>query len=524
MRVSTAQIFQQGLDGILRQQGRLNATQLQLSTGRKINSPSDDPVGAARLQEIERAVQVQEVYDRNVSRTRQRLQVEESAIKDAGNLIQRVRELTVQASNAPLSDGDRGQIAVELRQRLDQLVALANTRDGDGEFIFAGAQAGTRPFVNQGGEITYQGDSIQRELSIGPGITMRDGDTGDKVFMGIRDGNGVVSAGQVAGNTGSGYIAVENAVTRASYPSERLIVEFTSDTEFDVRNSDGDIVDSFQGEIFSSGDPIVLPNGVSFTLATVPEDPDAPVGPSAGDRFSITVNTDTNAVVEAGQAADNTGEVQLAINSAVAAPGYDLGDYRLEFDSEDTFRIRDLGDGPGTADDFFLIPLDSAIGPDADDNTVRAFESGEIISFNGVNLTLRGNPAEGDEFTVQPAQNQSVFATLSDLIGALESGSGTPADAAVQRQGIDDALARLDRIETRFLEVRSDIGGRLNTLDSVEDTIAEQSLSLETLVSDIRDLDYAEAITRLQKELVTLQAAQQSFARIQGLSLFQFLR
>ena len=422
MRVSTAQIFQQGLDGILRQQGRLNATQLQLSTGRKINSPSDDPVGAARLQEIERAVQVQEVYDRNVSRTRQRLQVEESAIKDAGNLIQRVRELTVQASNAPLSDGDRGQIAVELRQRLDQLVALANTRDGDGEFIFAGAQAGIRPFVNVDGEIAYQGDSIQRELSIGPGITMRDGDTGDKVFMGIRDGNGVVSAGQVAGNTGSGFIAVENAIDQAVYDGDTYTIEFLDSERFVVRDGNGDLVPGFD------------------TLVPDPNDPD-PANPTLP-----------------------------------------------------------------------LVPEGVAYVP------------GETITFDGINVTLRGSPEAGDEFTVQPAANQSVFATLSDLIGALESSSGSPAQAAVQRQGIDDALARLDRIETRFLEVRSDIGGRLNTLDSVENSIAEQSLSLETLTSEIRDLDYAEAITRLQQELVTLQAAQQSFVRIQGLSLFQFLR
>ncbi|MEE4639219.1 MAG: flagellar hook-associated protein FlgL, partial [Wenzhouxiangella sp.] len=143
MRISTNQIFQQGLSGILRQQGNLNQTQLQLSTGRKINSPSDDPIGAARLQSLERSVEVQEVYDRNVGRTRQRLQVEEAALQSAGDLIQRVRELTVQASNAPLSDGNRTQIAQELRQRLDQLLAVANTRNGDGEFIFAGAQGGS---------------------------------------------------------------------------------------------------------------------------------------------------------------------------------------------------------------------------------------------------------------------------------------------------------------------------------------------------------------------------------------------
>ncbi|MFW5816559.1 MAG: flagellar hook-associated protein FlgL [Wenzhouxiangella sp.] len=422
MRISTAQIYQQGLSGILRQQSSLNQTQLQLSTGRKINSPSDDPVGAARLQELERGVQVQEVYDRNASRTRQRLQVEESAIKSAGDLIQRVRELTVQASNAPLSDGDRGQIAVELRQRLDQLVAIANTRDGDGEFIFAGAQAGTEPFVRSGGEIAYRGDSVQRELSIGPGVTMRDGDTGDRVFMAIRDGNGVVSASQDPGNTGAGFIAVENGIDRSAYDGDTYTVEFIDPERFVVRDGNGDLVPGFDN------------------LVPDPADPD-PLNPTLP-----------------------------------------------------------------------LVPEGVAYSP------------GETVSFAGVNVTLRGSPEAGDEFIVEPAANQSVFATLDELIGTLESASATPADAAVQRQGIDDALARLDRIETRFLEVRSDIGGRLNTLDSVEENIAEQSLSLETLVSEVRDLDYAEAITRLQQELVTLQAAQQSFVRIQGLSLFQFLR
>lgn len=422
MRVSTAQIYQQGLSGILRQQSSLNQTQLQLSTGRKINSPSDDPVGAARLQELERGVQVQEVYDRNASRTRQRLQVEESAIKSAGDLIQRVRELTVQASNAPLSDGDRGQIAVELRQRLDQLEAIANTRDGDGEFIFAGAQADTEPFVRSGGAVEYRGDSVQRELSIGPGVTMRDGDTGDQVFMAIRDGNGVVSASQAPGNTGGGYIAVENAIDRSAYDGDTYTVEFLDAERFVVRDGNGDLVPGFDALVPDPADPDPL----NPTLPLVPEG--------------------------------------------------------------------------------------------------VAYSEGETVSFAGVNVTLRGAPEAGDEFIVEPAANQSVFATLDDLIGTLEGSSATPADAAVQRQGIDDALARLDRIETRFLEVRSDIGGRLNTLDSVEENIAEQSLSLETLVSEVRDLDYAEAITRLQQELVTLQAAQQSFVRIQGLSLFQFLR
>lgn len=410
MRISTSQIFQQGLNGILQQQARLSQTQLQLSTGKRINSPADDPIGTARLQELERAVLQQGNYERNVGRTRQRLDVAESAVASSANVIQRVRELTVQASNDTLNPANRAQVAVELRQRLDQLIAIANTRDGDGEYIFAGAQAGSRPFVASGGQVLYQGDSVQRELSVAPNISLRDGDPGDRVFMSIRDGNGVVRAEPDAANTGSGFVNLETRVDRSLYDGGSYTVEFIDATSYVVRDGNGDLV---------VGTPPAVPG-------------DPPVG--------------------------------------------------------------------------------------------EPFSPGDTIEFAGLALTVRGAPAAGDEFLVEPARNQSVFATLGALIDTLEADPSGPAAVAGQRQGIDDALAQLDRIEGRLLEVRTDIGGRQKTLDDVEDSIADQRLSLETLVSEIRDLDYAEAITRLQQELVTLQAAQQSFASIQSLSLFQFLR
>ena len=509
MRISTSQIFQQGLNGILQQQARLSQTQLQLSTGKRINSPSDDPVGAARLQELERNIALQDVYDRNTSRTRQRLQVAETAVQSASDVIQRVRELTVQAANDTLNANNRAQIAVELRQRLDQLVGIANTRDGDGEFIFAGAQARTTPFVREGGEVIFQGDSIQRELTIAPGVTMRDGETGDRVFMALRDGNGVVKADQVPGNSGSGFVAVENAITVADYPSERFTVQFINGgAEFNVLDGNGDPIAGLTGQTYVDGGPITLPGGAEITLTGAA---------SEDDLFAVTVRSDTDAIVQAGQSEANTGAARLSVIGPTSPAGYDRAEYSIEFLDNQTFVVTD-------EQNFRLLPLDGTTGPDPLDNTVRAFEAGDTVSFAGVNLTLRGSPEAGDEFVVKRAANQSVFATLEALINTLEAGSGNAAQAAVQRQGIDNALSQLDRIETRFLEVRADFGGRQNTLDSIEENLADQKLSLEALTSEVRDLDYAEAITRLQQELVTLQAAQQSFVRIQGLSLFQFLR
>ncbi|MEQ8802330.1 MAG: flagellin, partial [Haliea sp.] len=115
------------------------------------------------------------------------------------------------------------------------------------------------------------------------------------------------------------------------------------------------------------------------------------------------------------------------------------------------------------------------------------------------------------------------FATIAQLADALEQSPSDDAARAGQRQAIDDALAQLDRSEGRLLEVRASVGGRLNTLEDVQASQESVQFSLEKLVSDVRDLDFAEAVSRLQQELFTLQASQQAFTRIQGNSLFNYI-
>ena len=209
MRISTSMLFQQGLNGITDQQARTARTFEQLSTGRQVNRVSDDPVAAARIQELERAVAQQTSFIGNNDRVQQRLGIEESALDTAGTVLRRVRELAVQASNDTNGVEGRRLIAVELRQRLEELQDIGNSRSGEGEFIFAGAQSQTRPFVLAGGEISYEGDSVQRELLISPGTTIPDGDTGDDVFMRIRNGNGVVAAAPDQNNAGTGVVSAE---------------------------------------------------------------------------------------------------------------------------------------------------------------------------------------------------------------------------------------------------------------------------------------------------------------------------
>ena len=127
MRISTSQMYTNSVTSMLNQQSKLAATQQQLSTGKRILTPSDDPVGAVRSLELSRAQEQTEQYMRNSELLDSRLRLEESVVGSSIDVVQRIRELTVQANNDSQSNESRLSIASELRQQLDNLLAIPKT-------------------------------------------------------------------------------------------------------------------------------------------------------------------------------------------------------------------------------------------------------------------------------------------------------------------------------------------------------------------------------------------------------------
>ena len=186
IRISSQQIFSGGINRLQELNAGLNNTQQQISTGQRVNKPSDDPVAAARILKLDQELSRVETYQRNVNLADNRLQQEESALESSVDVIQRVRELTVQAGNGSLSANDRRSIASELKERLGQLANIANTRDASGEYIFSGFQGNTQPFAqNVSGDWVYQGDQGQRMLEIDDGVTVPISDHGRGIFVDV---------------------------------------------------------------------------------------------------------------------------------------------------------------------------------------------------------------------------------------------------------------------------------------------------------------------------------------------------
>jgi flagellar hook-associated protein 3 FlgL len=185
MRISTSWSQQTAVNSMLEQQSRLQQTQMQLSTGKKILTPSDDPAAATRIIDLNQGIKQTEQYQSNINAARQRLALEDGVLQNAASVLHRIKELGVQGLNATYSQSDRIAIAVEMEELSQHLVGLANTKNANGEYLFSGFKSTTQPFskdtVNVGAYV-YAGDTNSRLIQIDSSRQVADGDPGTNVF------------------------------------------------------------------------------------------------------------------------------------------------------------------------------------------------------------------------------------------------------------------------------------------------------------------------------------------------------
>jgi flagellar hook-associated protein 3 FlgL len=180
--------------------------------------------------------------------------------------------------------------------------------------------------------------------------------------------------------------------------------------------------------------------------------------------------------------------------------------------------------------DTFQIVFTSATTYDVIDTTTattvltaQTYVENGAIAFNGIQTSINGTPATGDTFTISPSVSQDVFASIRNIVDGLETYLGTPDGMARLHNAMNRGLTDLDQAMTQVLNLRARAGARLNTIDTQKDSNDLYLLQAQTSLSEVQDLDYAEAASRLNRQILALQAAQQTFVKVQGLSLFNFL-
>ncbi len=402
MRISTQLMYDAGIKAISKQQGDLFKTQQQLSTGKRVLSPSDDPIASARAVVVAQAEAGHEQYSRNLDNAKNTLNLTESILGDIGAVIADAKVLAVNAGNGALQDSDRRSLALELRGKFEQLLGLVNSQDGTGKYLFAGYQEQTQPFSGSLATVSYNGDSGERQAQVSPSQTLPVSHSGAAIFRDIKNGNGTFAGSTAAANLGTGVL------------------------------QNGRMVDS------------TLWNGDAYAIQ---------FDVSAGVTTFDVVNTTMGTTVSSG------------------------------------------------------LP----------------YVSGGSITFGGAQIEIKGEPANGDEFTVSPSQNQSVFDTFKNIIGVLEASTSSGADKARLQSQLNRAFVDFDQATNQALAARTRIGVSQRQIDDLSSANEVQKVQRQSELAELQDLDYAKAISDYTRQMTVLEAAQRTQAAISKLSLFNFL-
>jgi len=227
-------------------------------------------------------------------------------------------------------------------------------------------------------------------------------------------------------------------------------------------------------------------------------------GDSGAALFQQIRNGNGTFVVAANAA--NTGAAVVGSNSVTDPAAWLAGKppYTLSFSSPTTYSVTD------------------STGATVVNNAT--YTDGQTISFNGAQIEVSGAPAAGDSFTVASSANQDMFTTLQSLVTAFNNAQEGSVGQAQLLNTVNRAIEALDQSLTNVSNVQSSVGARLNALTTQDSTNSDVTLQLKSTLSTLRDADYATAITTLNQQMTGLQAAQASYVKLQGLSLFNYIQ
>lgn len=272
MRISTNTIFDKGVARMGELQSGLAKTQQQVSTGKRLTAPSDDPVASARALEVTNAQEINAKYAINRRSAKDALSMTEGALQNVTTLLQDVKTLIVQAGNGALTNSERQFIATELQGRYDELLGLANTRDGVGNYVFAGYKNTTQPFVASATGANYSGDQGEFKLQVHADRKIEVSKNGSEVFERVPSANTFVVASSDPGATISkGSVTDTSLLTGAPYDINIV------GGNYEVRNIAGGLPGALVTSAAYTSPQTIAFDGLEFVVT----------GAGAGDQFTI---------------------------------------------------------------------------------------------------------------------------------------------------------------------------------------------------------------------------------------------
>jgi flagellar hook-associated protein 3 FlgL len=318
MRVTQSMEQAQFLTALNQLESGIATTQSGISTGLAFTTASENPVGAGLVAGYNQVLAQSQQYTSNGNSASGSLNTEDSALTQLQNQLQSLRDLALEANNATESPSDLSAIATQVQQIQQSILSVANTQDGEGNYIFAGYSTQTQPFAQTATGASYSGDQGQRQVQIGAGQTVVVGDNGDLVFNQVKNGNGTFNVTAATTNTGSGLIGATSVTDPADYAAGNYSINFTAPDAYQVVSSGGTVVTS---GTYTSGQAITFA-GMQVTLSGTPASGDSfAVAPSTDQSVFTTVQNLANALQQG--TATPAGEAELNNSIASAINGID---------------------------------------------------------------------------------------------------------------------------------------------------------------------------------------------------------
>jgi flagellar hook-associated protein 3 FlgL len=318
MRVTQSLNQTQFLASLQTLESSVSQTQNQISTGLAFTDPSQDPVAAGNVNAFNQVLAQSQQYTSNANGAQSSLNTEDSALSQMQTQLQSLRGLALEANSGTTSGEDLTAIAAQATQIQSSLVALANTQDGSGQYIFGGFATQAQPFTLTSTGASYQGDQGQQQVQIAAGQTIAAGDSGDAVFNQIKTGNGTFAVAAAAGNSGSGIVGASTVSGTPAYAGDTCAITFSSATAYTIKDTTPAGVSTVSPAApgtftYTSGQPISY-GGVQVTLTGTPAANDSfTVAPSSNQSLFTTVQNLVSAIQNGGGSANKT-----PLNNAIA--------------------------------------------------------------------------------------------------------------------------------------------------------------------------------------------------------------
>lgn len=452
---------------------KLIRAQEEVSTGKRILRPSDDPVGTSASLSLDRQIGEVARFKSAIDTAKPLVDAGMSSLDEAQSLFSEARELVIQGLNGTLSATDRATIAQQIQLLKDRLVDVANSKLGD-QYLFAGTNSGTQPFEELAGStsVAYRGDSSVRSVTISPGVQVAVGIAGDSAFD-VFDPTGTAFGGLTGARAGTsadqgrGYetLVVRHDATSGALGAGLALANGGADDT--IIGDRALVVDATSGTVR-------LGNGASVNI---------PAAGSAGSSV-VTVTDEHGASVHL----DFTGWTGAIFNGTLTGAG------SISLDGA-SFTAIDLSETD-------LELTNGATGAVIHVNMTAVVRAGsDLVTFSGA---------------------VSAFDVLQGIADDLNNVAGLDAHALQQRLG--SRLSELDRNHENLRLAQGTLGARSQRLSATTSRLDDLDVHLKGQLSSVEDADLSSVVLEMTQTQQTLQLAQASGARLLQNTLLNYLR